>query len=300
MPSFRSPKAQAYHAIIPKTQHGTPRYGNKTSVVIHSVGTERNYRQALKAATKWLQDNCAGDLQTMTSDQARQYLTYRANQVRQKTLDLDRQALQLHLGQHLYFVPSSLPPSKLAMESRAYTTAQVEEICRHQPTHYAFSTLIAYHAGLRAAELLTLRQLSEKSASQHRIWSINRFIGRDNHALYTVTGKGGLVREVAVPKDLVEQLQARRFSAPIIVSDRGVYREKHYDLAGGKKWSADFSRASKEALGFSLGAHGLRHSYAQERVIELQGQGFSWDEAKGIVAQELGHFAMNTTEVYLR
>ncbi|MCJ7603797.1 MAG: phage replisome organizer N-terminal domain-containing protein [Desulfobulbaceae bacterium] len=58
--------------------------------------------------------------------------------------------------------------------------------------------------------------------------------------------------------------------------------------------------ASRRALGFSNGAHGLRHSYAQERMEELQCSGMNYEDAKGTVAQEVGHFAKDTTETYLR
>lgn len=53
-------------------------------------------------------------------------------------------------------------------------------------------------------------------------------------------------------------------------------------------------------MGFSNGGHGLRHSYAQERMNELQQQGMRYDQAKGTVAQEVGHFDKETTEAYLR
>jgi hypothetical protein len=33
---------------------------------------------------------------------------------------------------------------------------------------------------------------------------------------------------------------------------------------------------------------------------ELQARGMGFDEAKGTVAQEVGHFAKDTTEAYLR
>jgi uncharacterized protein YoaH (UPF0181 family) len=57
---------------------------------------------------------------------------------------------------------------------------------------------------------------------------------------------------------------------------------------------------SKTWVGFSNGAHGMRHSYAQTRMQELQASGMTYDEAKGTVAQEVGHFAKDTTEAYLR
>lgn len=53
-------------------------------------------------------------------------------------------------------------------------------------------------------------------------------------------------------------------------------------------------------MGFSNGGHGLRHSYAQERMAELQQRGMRYDQAKATVAQEVGHFDKETTEAYLR
>lgn len=300
MPNFRSPKHQAQHSIRAKTAHGLSRHKNRNSGVIHSIGTERNYVQALSGVGKWLHENHAGDLQNLTTDQAQQYLACRAGSVRQKTLNLDRQALQLVLEEHLDSVESSLLPSKLATASRAYTPEQVHEISCHQTTRYALSTQLTYASGLRACELLSLRPCHERSASAHRAWSTNRFAGRKNIVIFTVAGKGGLIREVALPITLAAKLEERRLPTAKIVTDRGIFRERFYDIAGGKKWSADFSRASKIALGFSLGAHGLRHSFAQERLTEIQGHGFSHTEAMGIVAQELGHFDPSTTEAYLR
>ena len=60
------------------------------------------------------------------------------------------------------------------------------------------------------------------------------------------------------------------------------------------------SAAAKRVLGWSEGAHGLRHSYAQERLQELQRQGLRWEYALETVSQEMGHFRPQITEVYLR
>jgi integrase len=146
---------------------------------------------------------------------------------------------------------------------------------------------------------LTLRPAGERSASAHRQWSAGRFTGRTGQ-LYTVKGKGGLVREVMVSDQLAARLEKSRFTKPKQVIDRGVHYTQHYDIGGGRAWSQSFSAASKRELGFSNGAHGLRHSYAQNRMKELQRNGMQYDEARGTVAQEVGHFAKDTTEVYLR
>ena len=77
-----------------------------------------------------------------------------------------------------------------------------------------------------------------------------KFAGRDG-VVYTVVGKGGLVREVLLPHRLAERLEARRLDPPERVVDRGVRYLQRYDLGGGHAFSTSFSRASIEALGKS-------------------------------------------------
>jgi len=296
MPSFRSAKAQAQHAVYRKLSLGRGRHGNHDDGQIHSVGTARGYEQALKGFAGYLQSHRLGDLSSATVTEAEKYLAVRAGQVTQKTLDLDRQAIQMHLGIQLEVIKSKL---ETRLSTRSYTGSQVERIASAQSERNGLATLIAHDAGLRAHELLTLRPAGERSASAHRQWSEDRFAGRAGQ-LYTVAGKGGLIREVVISSQLAARLEKNRLAEPKQVTDRGVRYTQHYDIGGGRAWSQSFSAASKRELGFSNGGHGLRHSYVQKRMGELQGRGMSYDEAKGTVAQEVGHFAKNTTEAYLR
>lgn len=268
MPSFRSAKAQAEHAVSCKMALGTGRHDHQNDGRIHSLGTARGYEQALKGFADYLHQHRLGDLGSAGEEEARQYLAERSGIVSQKTLDLDRQAIQIHLGQKLEIVCSS---KESTLTTRSYTPAQVERIAHAQSEANSLATRLAYHAGLRAHELLTLRPAGEREASGHRQWSAERFTGREGDR-YTVVGKGGLVREVVLSRELVTALEARRLEEPRLVIDRGVHYSQHYDIGGGRTWSQSFSSASKRELGFSNGAHGLRHSYAQERMNELQQQ----------------------------
>ena len=299
MPSFRSSKEKASHSIRSKIAHGSSRHSNKNSGQIHSLGTERNYTQSLKGVQVWLNENRLEDLKNLNSAIAERYLDERSLMVGQKTLDLDRQALQLLLGSKLGRVQSSVAPGRLATVTRAYAPEQVRAIAAIQNERCSLSTEIAHAAGLRAHELHTLRLASERPASNHREWSSNRFEGREGRR-YTVVGKGGLVTEKIIPHELATRIEVHRLSTPQTVRDRGINYEQHYDIAGGKKWSEAFTKASKEALGFSNGGHGLRHSYAQEREAELQSRGYAMEEARGITAQEMGHFSPDTTRSYER
>ena len=283
MPSFRSPEKQALKILKKRALHGQKKEKGKRGEQggIHSIGTEKRYMQALTTFAKWRKDNGMTDgLNRATLEQAMQYLEQRANTVGQKTLNADRHALQKLLRIKIETVQAKNKNNKLATRSRAYTAKQVEEIAKHQSPANALATKIAYACGLRAHELYTLQ--------------------RTSNGIYTVTGKGGLKRAVKMPKQLEQELEQRKLSTPQKIKDRGINYTKHYDIGGGNAFSKSFSTASKRALGFSNGAHGLRHSYAQEQIVRYQAAGMTWDEARAAVSRELGHFRPQITHRYLR
>jgi integrase len=297
MPSFRKPAAQAKHIIKQKLGIHTARHTHKHDAQkkIHSLGTARNYSQALTRIAKWIQENKLGDLKNLTEKTALDYLELRGQSVNQKMLNQERQAIQLHLGIKLPVIKSELTQT---LKSRAYSEEQVKLLANALSHKYRLATQIAYAAGLRAHELLTLKLSAEQHKSTHRQWSSQRFMGRQG-VVYTVIGKGGLIREVMIPNQLNIQLEQLRQS-PVTIIDRNIRYQQHYNIGGGKAWSNNFSAASKRTLGWSHGAHGLRHTYAQQRMNELQQQGLFYQDALSIVSQELGHFRADITEVYLR
>ena len=132
----------------------------------------------------------------------------------------------------------------------------------------ALATRVAYAAGLRGHELYTLRRRSERLPSLHRKWSKERFTGRWG-VIYTVKGKGGLVREVLIPGQLTKELELRRLPEPVTLRNRDINHQQHYDITAGQSFSHIFTKASVKHLGWSTGAHGLRHGYAQVRMDEL-------------------------------
>lgn len=271
---------------------------------IRSVGTVRNYEQALRNVATELARN-GESLKDLTLERMVSYLDIRANEVGQSALNMERQAVQ-SMMQH---VTGALAPNERlpvvktrleeSLESRAYTREQVALIVECQSERNALATEIAHAAGLRAHELYTLRPAEERAADVRPALD-SKWEGREDSVTYTVVGKGGLTREVEITPELVERLEDRRLDAPERVTDRGVNYEKLYDIGAGQAWSQSFSNASKEALGWSEGAHGLRHSYAQERMSELQELGYTRETALETVSQEMGHFRPEITETYLR
>jgi integrase len=305
---FSKPPQQA--AAVMKNLQGT---------VLRSVGTVRNYEAALTRVAEYMREAKLGALAEIDPDTATAYLRQRALTVGQKALDMERQALQSmmrhvtgKLGDKgvLEVIKSTASQSRstpgqptlgrrLSEESRIYTREQIGLIAARQTSRNALATEIAHAAGLRAHELLTL-QRAHRQAADERPWHQQKFSGiRQGSISYTVHGKGGLVREVRIPVELARRLEALRLTEARRVTDRGIHYRQHYDLGGGQPWSKSFGAASKTALGWSNGAHGLRHTYAQERMKYLQ-RTLHFDEAKQIVSQELGHFRAEITDTYLR
>ncbi len=293
MAKFASPGRQA--ASVMKGLQGD---------TLQSVGTVRNYEQSLTRVSEFLQQNRLGDLRSLTPEKAISYLEIRGQEVGQKTVDMERQAIQCMMQN----VTQKLAPTERLpivkseqtqiLTSRAYTTQQVELIAATQTEKNALSTQLAYAAGLRAHELLTIARPDEQPTDARPALD-EKFSGREG-VIYTVTGKGGLTRDVYFPAALAIRLENRRLNESRIAEDRGVFYKQRYDLNGGNRWSSSFSTASKRALGWSSGAHGVRHSYAQERMSELQKSGMTREKALETVSQEMGHFRPEITETYLR
>jgi len=275
--------------------------------VIKSVGTVRNYEQALTQVCHYVKAELLNKdgLEGLTPNAAITYLEKRGQAVGQKTLDMERQAIQIMMQHvtHKLKPTERLPVIKseqhTALTSRSYTSEQIKLVASHQNERNALATNLSYQAGVRAHELLTLQKL-DKNPADPRPETAHKFNGRDAQSVaYSVHGKGGLTREIRLPLALSQQLEARAID-PLKVTDRGVNYRQHYDVAGGQQWSNSFSAASNRTLGWSRGAHGLRHSYAQERMNELQTTGLSEVDALETVSQELGHFRPEITKVYLR
>lgn len=299
--AFRSPASQALK-MIKVLNHATKASGEKA---IKGIQTGDNYQKGLTRAAEWLKDTNNGQLHHMTPELGKAFLEDRASEVGQKELDQERQAIQcmFRFGNHQLEEKETLEVIKSdfqqVLASRSYTQEQINYISEHQNTRNALATLIAADAGLRAHELYTLQRIDERKPDD-RPANSEKFSGHEGQA-YTVQGKGGLVREIRIQDNLARQLEDRRLEIPKEIIDRNIRYQSHYDIGGGKNWSNSFSKASSCCLGFSNGAHGLRHSFAQNRMEYFQKVDLLHRElALETVSQELGHFRAAITEVYLR
>lgn len=273
---------------------------------IPSLRSKENYQQGLKNVCQWLKDSgFRQSLRDLTKEQAMEYLKHKSASVEQSTLDMDRQAIQkmFQVLTHKLEPEEKLPVIKSQLksvkEARAYFKPQMEAIAERQSPHYALATKISYASGLRAHEFFTLRKLEER-APDARPESSHKFKGREPGVLYTVKGKGGLVRTVSIPKELSKELEKYRLETPYHFKDRTIRYTSYYNLEIGQKWSQNVTAVSREVCGFSNGAHGFRHSYAQDRMQELMKCGVRYHEALETVSQEMGHFRPDITLEYLR
>ena len=264
---------------------------------IPSLGTRRTLQVALTGLAWFAKLNKLGDLKSLTKEHALAFLGERLKVVRQSPLNLDRIACQYVIGEKLTGIISS---KETKLGSRAYTPRQVEIIAAAQAPKHALATRVAYQAGLRAKELATIRPIADQ-AEDKRDWSKNRFLGREG-VPYSVRGKGGFIHKIMLPKELSAKLEAVRLPAPVTSYDRGIKCVSLYAIGHGKNWSNSFSKATKDTGVVRHGAHGLRHTYAQERMLELRRKPhlLSYDDCLLAVSHELAHLRPEITLTYLR
>lgn len=296
MRSFKKPEKQAEEICKKLSYNGD----------VASLSTSLSYQECLKQVVKsdFAKQN-KFSLQNMTVNNCNDYLKIRAHEVGQKQLDMERQALQAMS----HFITRTLPSNgsleiikadkQQVLKTRIYTPHQFNRLTSKMREKNTLSNEISLAAGLRAHEFLTILPIQERNLDKRETIE-TKFLGLEGK-VYTVVGKGGLVREVMIPSDLAAKLDDRRLEKSVRVNDRGIWYVKHYDVSGGQRWSNSFCRASKEALGWSNGAHGLRHTYAQNRMKELVVTlKIPWLVALKTVSIELGHFRTSITLTYLR
>jgi hypothetical protein len=111
---------------------------------------------------------------------------------------------------------------------------------------------------------------------------------KGNNTIHLTNTKGGRPRDIKVSSETYRAL------------------ETHMTEHGGRlRFDADNYRSALEKAAEAsgqeyTGSHGLRWSYAQERMESLQNEGSSYNEALAEVAQELGHNREDITRHYLR
>jgi integrase len=298
--SRASQKSDEFQATqVAKALQGT--HGSRT---IKSDMSVEGHENRLKLAASYMRSAHNMALRDMTVIHAKLYLEQRAELAETKsTFNTDRGAVYAMLRNQGKLGPLEQISVRYErdeiMSSRSYTHTQIDRIRDRMTPKNALCVDIAHVAGVRAHELYTIDKLSNQPADirpEHEL----KFQVKTDWERYSVNGKGGLVREIRLPPELAKRLESYRLPTSVQVRDRAVFYDKKYDLSGGKKFSNAFSAASKRTLGYSNGAHGIRHTYAKTELGRYQQRGVPFVDAKTIVSQELGHFRPDIVDAYLR
>jgi len=262
-----------------------------------------SHKNRLKLAAGYMRSVHNKALREMTISHAKAYLEQRAELTNSSsTFKSDKAALHAMLrDQGKLTIREQIPvryEQDEVIKSRSYTHTQIDMIKNRMSLKNALSVEIAHMTGVRAHELYTIDKLDNQPSDirpEHKL----KFQDKLNWERYSVIGKGGLIREIRLPPELAKRLESHRLPTPVQVHDRAVFYDKKFDIGGGKKFSNAFSSASKRTLGFSNGAHGIRHTYAKTELGLYQQRGVPFLDAKTIVSQELGHFRPDIVDAYL-
>ena len=299
-PKHSKIKRIANALIVMKTAFGISKEQAKDEHldVIRSLNTANKYKEHVLRFLEFLSANRLPASGPFHIEHMQEFLfVLSEDEHDQRYIDSSKRALDVTFGVKLNRVESEVP---IILKSRSYSYVEVDQVLKYQTPKNRFATELCFAAGLRAHETLTLRRGEELAPSPHRTWDRGRFTALSNYKIYTVEGKGGLCRNVAIPLVLAERLEKLRLAAPVKYQDRGIFYESAYDIGGGQALSQSFTTASQKALGFSNGFHGLRHAYAKKRLADLIRSGLDTEYAMKILSEELGHFRVEIVLAYLR
>ncbi len=191
---------------------------------------------------------------------------------------LNKYAESHNTGREYYFDLSSVRQQASEVLERSQATRAYEDpkvlIENIQNSDYKIIAQAQYEGGFRISEL---NHLSEKNF-------------KDNNTFQVISGKGGKDREVPLSKETYEALKSLLNRA---------------DTDGKYKFNMDAYRntlktAAEQSRQPYTGSHGLRWNFAQEKFMELQREGRTYEQALQEVSHLLGHERPDITEHYLR
>lgn len=129
---------------------------------------------------------------------------------------------------------------------------------------------------------------TEITAWQLKELSVDRYTGAER-GVFAFIGKGGRVNVGHLSPTTYDKLQRH-------ITLHGTFSVSQYSVRETLKKAA---HVTEQHNGYT-GAHGLRWSFAQSRMDDLQAHSISRDEALAVVSSEMGHNRPEITELYLR
>ena len=303
-----NPRRQALQLLGKYLATGKSRHKHREQKWLHGRRTIDHYRQVLTRASQWMIDNgYPRGLENIDEKLFGHFLQQRASRLTQDGLNYEsaivrRIVPQLRDMERPRVVALKEPTSR-STENRANTLGEAQAIIDRLDPDDALSACLVANTAVRVSEPPTLADPRDRPPSRHRTWSAERYDGMGPGGEYTVIGKGGLVMPIWVPQHLVRAIEAKRLPVPVWEKDhRGTWFRRYFDLPGGSAFGKRYAVASKAVVGERghKGVHGLRHMFAQIRLVYHMDQGRSYKEARRLVSQQVGHFRDQITKTYLR
>lgn len=246
-------------------------------------------------------------LKDITQQQAQAYIDNRLREnIRVRTVQGYAKALELLPLVNRLEVPSRAADKQdKRTQTRAYTQSQINAIQQHiSIPNGNLAIQILIESGCRTKDLASLRLATErpvKNARMHKLYP-DRFLGRENWVQVTFIGKGGHEYTSTISPETARKLEQYRLSVPRDFKERGqsnVVTKQYYDLPAGLQLSRLWGKACMRAFLSSRGLHGLRHTFAQERLRAMLHGGMTWDKALKCVSQQMGHYRASEVNTYL-
>ncbi|MHB8088856.1 MAG: hypothetical protein ACYDH2_11490, partial [Anaerolineaceae bacterium] len=182
--------------------------------------------------------------------------------VRQQSLDNARALKQVANGYH----------------NRVYKNPQTLIESLSNPIH-KLGAMVQLHGGARSEgiTLIKLHQLHGYKTDE---------ITKKEVGVIETKEKGGKVGNVLIPPSLYQQIEE-------IIAKNGKFKINY------KTYAEDIRTACEQLQIPSEGSHGLRWTFAQNRVRAYQKAGYTYEEALQGVSLEMKHFRASITEHYL-
>lgn len=175
-------------------------------------------------------------------------------------------------------VPEDLKLPKRTLQVRkqagAYSPEEARAIMAAVKGPAGFALRVQYYLGLRVSEAVKLRPENVDLEA----------------GIVRVKGKGGRLREVPIPAELLPWLPDLVAATPP--------GQRLFPVAARRVQEA-VRKACLQAGISPHGTHGFRHSYAVNLYEELRSQGMSDRQARAVVTQRLGHNRIRVTVAYV-
>lgn len=279
-----------------------------SGAILRSDRTVQRYQGDLGRAAEYIQQKYGlTRLKDITKTQAQEYLDQRLKEkIGVRTVQGYAKALELlPLVSKLTLPSHTTDPKDERKKSRAYTLEQIKEIQKNMSLlSTRLATQVIVESGCRVQDLASMCLASERPLKNARLTKLHpdRFAGREDWVKVLFIGKGGHEYISTISPELANQVAKFRLYEPRDFRERGqenVVSKQYYDMPAGWRLSLIWTEASKRTFGFSRGIHGLRHSFAQERVGAMQKLDMTWDKILECVSQQMGHYRPEQVEVYL-